>query len=291
MAAKQKLVVVGNGMAGARAVEEILARGGAEMFDVVMFGDEPYGNYNRILLSNVLNGSQEPTDIFLNPLEWYRENDIRLHAGVRVTEIDRSAKIVTGADGTQEPYDKLLIATGSRPFVPPMEGLTLEDGRDKPGVFVFRTIDDCTKIAGYASKCRRAAVLGGGLLGLEAARGLLNYGPEVHVIHLMSSLMNQQLDAISGGILCTTMERMGVHVHLNAATTTILGETSVTGLAFKDGTTLDCDMLVISTGIRPNAEIGAQCGLTVERAIVTDDQMRSIDDPDVYVVGECAQHR
>ncbi len=291
MAAKQKLVVVGNGMAGARAVEEILSRGGAEMFDIVMFGDEPYGNYNRILLSNVLSGSQEPTDIFLNPLEWYRENDIRLHAGVRVTEIDRNAKIVTGADGTQEAYDKLLIATGSRPFVPPMEGLKLENGRDKPGVFVFRTIDDCTKIAGYASKCRRAAVLGGGLLGLEAARGLLNYGPEVHVIHLMSSLMNQQLDSDAGGILCNTMERMGVHVHLNAATTAVLGEESMTGLAFKDGTTLDCDMLVISTGIRPNAEIGARCGLTVERAIVTDDQMRSIDDPDVYVVGECAQHR
>jgi nitrite reductase (NADH) large subunit len=291
MATKQKLVVVGNGMAGARAVEEILARGGAEMFDIVMFGDEPYGNYNRILLSNVLNGSQEPTDIFLNPLEWYRENAIRLHAGVRVTEIDRSAKIVTGSEGTQEPYDKLLIATGSRPFVPPMAGLTLEDGCDKPGVFVFRTIDDCTKIAGYASKCRKAAVLGGGLLGLEAARGLLNYGPEVHVIHLMASLMNQQLDAISGDILRTTMERMGVHVHLNASTTAVLGEESVSGLAFKDGTTLDCDMLVISTGIRPNAEIGARCGLTVERAIVTDDQMRSIDDPDVYVVGECAQHR
>lgn len=289
--AKQRLVVVGNGMAGARAVEEILARGGAEIFEIVMFGDEPYGNYNRILLSNVLNGSQEPGDIFLNPLDWYRENDIRLHAGVRVTSIDRAAKRVTGADGTQEGYDKLLIATGSRPFVPPMEGLKLADGGDKPGVFVFRTIDDCTRIAGYASKCRRAAVLGGGLLGLEAARGLLNYGPEVHVIHLMSSLMNQQLDPIAGGILCNSMERMGVHVHLNAATTTILGEESVTGLAFKDGTTLDCDMLVISTGIRPNAEIGAQCGLTVERAIVTDDHMRSIDDSDVYVVGECAQHR
>ncbi len=288
---KQKLVVVGNGMAGARAVEEILARGGAEMFDIVMYGEEPYGNYNRILLSNVLNGSQEPTDIFLNPLEWYRENDIRLHAGVRVTEIDRNAKVVTGDDGTVEWYDKLLIATGSRPFVPAMEGLNRPDGSPKPGVFVFRTIDDCTKIAGYASKCRRAAVLGGGLLGLEAARGLLNYGPEVHVIHLSGHLMNQQLDAIASDILRTTMERMGVHVHLNTSTTAILGEESVSGLAFKDGATLDCDMLVISAGIKPNAEIGARCGLTVERAIVTDDQMRSVDDPDVYVVGECAQHR
>ena len=288
---KQKLVVIGNGMAGARTVEEILARGGGEQFEITMFGDEPYGNYNRILLSNVLNGSQDAADIFLNPLEWYTENSVKLHAPAKITQIDRARKEVHSDDGQITAYDKLLIATGSRPFVPPMEGLETPEGDPKHGVFVFRTLDDCHKIAGYATKCRKAAVIGGGLLGLEAARGLINYGVEVHVIHLSGHLMNQQLDPAAGTILRNVMEKMGIHVHTMKATTRILGDDSVTGLEFKDGTVLDCDMVVISTGIKPNAEIGAACGLTVERAIVTDNQMRSVDDPDVYVVGECAQHR
>ena len=291
MTTKQKLVVIGNGMAGARTVEEILARGGGDQFEITLFGDEPYGNYNRILLSNVLNGTQDAADIFLNPLEWYKENDVTLHAPARVTHIDRAGKQIHSDDGQVTLYDKLIIATGSRPFVPPMEGLETPDGDPKHGVFVFRTLDDCHKIAGYATKCRRAAVIGGGLLGLEAARGLINYGVEVHVIHLSGHLMNQQLDPQAGGILKGIMEKMGVHVHTEKATTRILGEDSVTGLEFKDGTTLDCDMVVISTGIKPNAEIGHEAGLTVERAIVTNNQMQSVDDPDVYVVGECAQHR
>jgi nitrite reductase (NADH) large subunit len=291
---KERLVVIGNGMAGARTVEEILARGGAEQFDITIFGDEPYGNYNRILLSNVLNGAQEPHDIFLNPLDWYRENGLTLHAGVRVTSIDREAKTVTGTEGIAVPYDKLLIATGSRPFVPPLQGLTLEDGTPRHGVYVFRTLDDCNKIAGYASKAKRAAVIGGGLLGLEAARGLLRFGCEVHVIHLASHLMEMQLDAPAGKILQATMEKMGLHIHLEKGTTGILpsedGE-GVAGLSFKDGTTLDVDMVVISCGIRPNAELAKECGLTVNRAIVVDDAMRSVDDSDIFVVGECAEHR
>ena len=288
---KQKLVVIGNGMAGARTVEEILARGGGEQFEITMFGDEPYGNYNRILLSNVLNGSQDPSEIFLNPLEWYAENNVTLHTSARVMRIDRARKQVHSDDGQVTPYDKAIIATGSRPFIPPMEGLQTPEGEDKHGVFVFRTLDDCHKIAGYANKCRKAAVIGGGLLGLEAARGLINYGVEVHVIHLSEHLMNQQLDPAAGAILKGIMEKMGIHVHTMKSTTRVLGEDSVTGLEFKDGTTLDCDMVVISTGIKPNAEIGHACGLAVERAIVTDNQMRSVDDPDIYVVGECAQHR
>jgi nitrite reductase (NADH) large subunit len=293
MGNKEHLVVIGNGMAGARAVEEILRRGGGERFEITIFGDEPYGNYNRILLSNVLNGSQEPHDIFLNPLDWYRENGITLHAGVRATAIDRTAKTVAGDDGTVASYDKLLIATGSRPFVPPLEGLTMPDGAPRHGVFVFRTIDDCNKIAGYATKVRRAAVIGGGLLGLEAARGLLRFGVEVHVVHLSPHLMEMQLDAQAGAILKATMERTGVHVHLEKSTVAIMddGADGVRGLAFKDGSTLDCDMVVISCGIRPNVEIGRTCGLTVNRAIVTDDQMRSVDDSGIYVVGECAEHR
>src|SRR5258707_6707914 len=200
-----KIVVIGNGMAGARAVEEILARD-RDNVEIVLFGDEPYGNYNRILLSNVLNGSQDAQEIFLNPLSWYSENDITLYAGVPVTAIDRITKEVFCADGRSVPYDTLLIATGSRPFIPPMDGLTGSDGAWKPGVFAFRTLDDCDHIASYATKSRRAAVIGGGLLGLEAARGLLNYGCEVHIIDIGAYLMGQQLDAQAGAILKTIME-------------------------------------------------------------------------------------
>src|SRR5438270_9355142 len=164
--AKKNLVVIGDGMAGARAVEEILTRGGADLFNITMFGDEPYGNYNRILLSNVLNGSQDESEIFLNPLTWYRDNDITLHSGVRAESILRKARLAVGEDGTIEPYDKLIIATGSSSYIPPIDGLTLSDGSYKPGLFVFRSLDDCHDIAAYAKGRGRAVVIGGGLLGL-----------------------------------------------------------------------------------------------------------------------------
>ena len=289
--AKKNLVVIGNGMAGARVVEEVLARGGTSLFDITMFGDEPYGNYNRILLSNVLNGSQDENEIFLNPLVWYRENNITLHAGVRAESILRKARLAVGEDGTIEPYDKLIIATGSSSYIPPIEGLTLPDGSYKPGLFVFRSLDDCHDIATYAKGRGRAVVIGGGLLGLEAARGLQNFGVEVDVVHRGGHLMGQQLDPTAGAILKTTMERMGVRVHLKKNTTVVLGDEQVAGLVFADGTTLPCDMVVIATGISPNVQIGVRSGLTVERAIVVDNQMRSVDDSNIYVVGECAQHR
>ena len=291
MAQKQKLVVIGNGMAGARTVEEILARGGADMFDIAMFGDEPYGNYNRILLSGVLNNTYEPHEIFLNPLEWYDENNIRLHAGVRAAGIARRAKQVYGEDGRAEDYDKLIIATGSSAHLPPISGLKMEDGEFKPGVFVFRSLGDCHRISQYTEGKARAVVIGGGLLGLEAARGLQDFGLEVHVVHRGGHLMGQQLDAPAGAILKANMEKLGIHVHLRKDTKDILGEDRVLGLRFSDDTTLDCDMVVISTGIVPNWKIAAGCGIAVERAIVVDDQMRSPDDRDIYAVGECAQHR
>jgi nitrite reductase (NADH) large subunit len=288
---KRRLVVVGNGMAGARTVEEILARGGGDQFEITMFGDEPYGNYNRILLSNVLSAVQDVHGIFLNPLGWYAANGITLHAGVRVMEIIRPSRIAVDEDGREIPYDQLIIATGSRSFIPPLAGLRTPDGLDKPGVYGFRGIDDCNQIMAQATKSRIAAVIGGGLLGLEAARGLINYGCEVHIINLAAHLMSQQLDAQAGAILKKTIEAMGIHVHLKKKTMAVLGEEKVTGLAFADGTALDCDMVVIAAGITPNREIGVRSGLTVERAIVVDDHMRSIDDPDIYAVGECAQHR
>ncbi len=299
MSNKQKLVVIGNGMAGARLVEDIITRDGADQFEFVMFGDEPYGNYNRILLSGVLSGSHDPQDIFINPLAWYEQNNVTLHAGERVVKIDRAAKTIHGANGTVESYDKLAIATGSSAFVPPIDGLYVAQNPQsaihnpqsfKPGVFVFRTLDDCGAITSYAEGSKRAVVIGGGLLGLEAARGLLNLGAEVHVVHLMPHLMDVQLDPIAGATLRRSMEAMGVRVHLNKATTAILGDGCVTGLQFKDGSQLECDMVVISAGIRPSVQLARDAGLTVERGIVVGDGITSVDDPDVFAVGECAQH-
>jgi nitrite reductase (NADH) large subunit len=288
---KQRLVVIGNGMAGARAVEEILARGGAERFDIAMFGEEPYGNYNRILLSNVVYGSQDPSEIFLNSLGWYEENGIRLHAGIKALSIDRVGKRVYGADGTVEPYEKLIVATGSRAFIPPIQNIETADGKLRAGVFAFRTIDDCRAIVAEAARSRRVAVIGGGLLGLEAARGLLTHGCEVHVVHLSAHLMEHQLDPPGSTILRAMMEEMGVSVHVSKSTIAVLGDDKITGLAFKDGTALECDMIIVSAGIRPNCDLALRSGLTVERGIVVDNHMRSVDDFNIYVVGECAQHQ
>ncbi len=291
MATKQKLVVIGNGMAGARTVEEILARGGRDQFEITMFGEEPYGNYNRILLSDVLNGSHQASEIFLNSLPWYEQNGIRLHAGVRAVEIRRHAREVVGANGVVEPYDRLVIATGSLPFIPLIEGLYTPELAYKQGVFVFRSLDDCNAITTYAAGKRAGAVIGGGLLGLEAARGLQNFELKVHVIQRGTALMSQQLDSPAAGILCKTLEQLGINVHLDKDTKRILGDDHVTGVTFSDGTELPCDLVVIAAGIQPNTKLAVRAGLTVERGIVVDDHLSCLDDPRIYAVGECAQHR
>ncbi|GAC1631993.1 MAG: NADPH-nitrite reductase [Ktedonobacteraceae bacterium] len=290
MTQKQRLVVVGNGMAGARFVEEVLDRQGRNLFDIVVFGDEPYGNYNRILLSSVLAGTHDPKDIFINPLNWYTENGVKLHAGARVSTIDRQAKVVY-ADNIAEPYDKLVIATGSSPFVPPMENLYAASGKFKNGVFVFRTLDDCAEMMKHMAHARKAVVIGGGLLGLEAARGLLNQSIEAHVVHLRDYPMEVQLDQPAGAVLKETLERMGVHLHAEKMTTEVLGNGRVSGLAFKDGSTLDCDMIIISTGIRPNIALAKQAGIVVERGIVVNDDLSCRNEPDIYAIGECIEHR
>lgn len=290
MSSKQRLVVIGNGMAGARTVEEILARGGREKFDITVLGDEPHGNYNRILLSKVLSGSTEASEIMLNPIEWYADNGVILRTGTRATAIHREAKQVETAKGERIAYDLLIIATGSRPMLPPIAGMRTEDGKLKPGVFAFRTIEDCEEIAAYARKCKRATVIGGGLLGLECARGLIEHGAETHVIHLGPRLMEAQLDRAAGQMLKKSLETMGLHVHLERSTKCILGADRVEGLAFADGETLDCCMTVVACGIVPNVELARECGLTVNRGIVTDDQMRT-EDPAIFSVGECVEHR
>jgi nitrite reductase (NADH) large subunit len=293
-----RLVVIGNGMAGARTVEEILERGGGNVggadqrgnVEITMFGEEPYGNYNRILLSNVLAGAEDESGIFLNSLPWYEDNNIILRAGVQITRIDRYAKLVYGNDGSATGYDTLIIATGSRPFVPDIKGAHRPGRGFHQGVFTFRTIDDTRAMTRYARDHERAVVIGGGLLGLEAARGLQQYGVAVTLVHAAPHLMNQQLDAQAGAILRRNVEALGIDVVTAAITTEVLGKESVTGVKLRDGRTIGCDMVVVAAGIRPNTELAATSGFTVERAIVVDDQMRT-DDPDVFAVGECAQHR
>ncbi len=290
MRTRARLVVIGNGMAGARLVEDVLARDPGA-FDITMFGDEPYGNYNRILLSGVLAGTHDPKDIFINPLAWYEQAGVRLHAGVRVERIDRDRRLVIGANGIVEPYDQLVIATGSTAFVPPLDGLVTDTGSYREGVFVFRTLDDCSAIRRHAQPGSRAAVIGGGLLGLEAARGLRELDVNVHVVHLMRHLMEMQLDEASGEMLRSQMESLGVRTHLSRRTTAVLGDPRVSGLMFDDGSKLECEMVVVSAGIRPNVALARGAGLLVERGIVVGDDLRTPTDPAIYAIGECAQHR
>jgi nitrite reductase (NADH) large subunit len=280
---RPRLVVIGNGMAGARLVEDVLALD-PDRFEVVMFGDEPYGNYNRILLSNVLNGTQDPKEIFLNPLAWYEENNVTLHAGKKVTRIDREQRVVY-ADGVEQAYDVLVLATGSKPFVPPVPGVTLH------GVFVFRTLDDCRNIADYAKGKTNAVVIGGGLLGLEAAKGLMTHDlASVTVVEMAPWLMSVQLDEAGGKVLGQTIEKLGLKALTKTSTAEIQGHTQVTGVKFADGSEIPADIVVISAGIRPNIDVAKESGLTCERAVVVDDQMRT-SDPHVFGVGECVQHR
>lgn len=301
---KSRLVVVGNGMSGARTLEEILARGGGEQFAITVFNDEPYGNYNRILLSEVLANAaggvvdnpaadgQDDDEIFLNPRSWYDENGITLHAGVRIVRIDRHAKVVYGDDGSVTPYDKLVLATGSRSFFPPMEGMWKSNTELTRGVFGFRSLEDATNVLRHVKGRHSAVVIGGGLLGLEAAAGLQAHGLAVHVVHPTDVLMNQQLEAQASKVLRSKLEDLGMHLHLGVKTHEILvTDGAVSGVRFTDGSELACDTVVVTAGIRPNIGLAMVSGLETQRAIVVDDKMRSVDDDDIYVVGECAQHR
>ncbi|MGY2128251.1 nitrite reductase large subunit NirB [Blastococcus sp. SYSU DS0617] len=287
---RSRLVVVGNGMAGARFVEEVLERGGEEQFCITVFGDEPHGNYNRIMLSPVLAGESHEDEIVLNSHDWYADNGVTLRAGVRVERIDTAAKQVHADDGTVTPYDHLVLATGSYSFVPPMTGVRRDDGSLLPGVYGFRTIDETRAMLEATGRCRRAVVMGGGLLGLEAARALQGHGLQVELVHAMPWLMNAQLDAEAGAILKKSVESLGITVHLDVLATEVLGTESVEGVLLKDGRRLDCDLLVVAAGVRPHTDVAVRSGLEVERAIVVDDQLRT-EDPDVYAIGECAQHR
>jgi nitrite reductase (NADH) large subunit len=278
----KRLVVVGNGMAGMACVEQILKY--APPFQITVFGDETHVNYNRVMLSSVLAGERAADEIVLHPREWYVRNGIDLRVGVRIVDVDPAAKTVTGNDGSVTPYDLLLIATGSSAFMPRIDGL------DRDGVFVFRTIDDTRALMERCAPGRKAVVIGGGLLGLEAARGLQVQGCDVTVVHLMSTLMERQLDCDGGSYLLGKMEELGIRVLLGRTTTAILGNGKVEGVALSDDTCIDADLVVVAAGIRPNAELGMRAGLKVNRGIVVNDYMET-SEPDIFAVGECVEHR
>jgi nitrite reductase [NAD(P)H] large subunit len=240
---------------------------------------------------NVLAGAQGARDIVLNPPEWYDENGVVLRAGVAAVAIDRRARTVTAADGATYPYDELIVATGSRPAFPPVDGLRGPDGELKPGAFGFRSLDDCDAMVAWARDARRAVVVGGGLLGLEAGRGLLERGLEVDIVHRAPRLMNLQLDAEAAAMLRVGVEELGMRVLLDASATRLLGDAAVEGFELSDGSRLGCDMAVFATGVRPDTELAARAGLPVERAIVVDDALRVAGCDQIYAIGECAQHR
>jgi nitrite reductase (NADH) large subunit len=278
----KRLVVVGNGMAGMACVEQILKY--APQFQITVFGDETHVNYNRVLLSSVLAGEKAADDIVINPLSWYENNRITLRVGVRIVDIDAEAKTVTGNDGSITPYDTLLLATGSNAWMPPIEGL------DRDGVFVFRTLDDTRELTRRAGAGKKAVVIGGGLLGLEAARGLQVQGCDVTVVHLMATLMERQLDPDGGYYLLGKMEELGIKVLLGRTTTAVLGNGHVEGVALSDDSFLDADLIVVAAGIRPNVDLAYKAGLYVNRGIVVNDFMET-SSPDIFAVGECVEHR
>lgn len=278
----KKLVLIGNGMAGVRTIEEIVKRD-AETFEITIIGDEPYPNYNRIMLSNVLQGKTTINDININDWDWYKDNHINLLTGEKAVRIDKDKKEVITDKQQIFAYDELIIATGSSAFILPVPGSDLD------GVIGFRTIADTEMMMEAAQNYKKAVVIGGGLLGLEAARGLIDRGMEVHVVHLLPTLMEMQLDAAAANLLKTDLEAQGMKFLMEKQTAEIYGEKRVQGLKFTDGTSVECDLVVMAVGIRPNIAIARVAGLEVNRGIVVNDHMVT-SDPSIYAVGECAEH-
>ncbi len=291
---KQKLVMIGNGMAGVRTLEELL-KIAPDLYEITVFGAEPHPNYNRILLSPVLAGEQTLDEIVLNPFSWYEENHITLHAGKTVTEVDRVKRRVsaTDADGsvTEATYDRLLMCTGSNPFILPVPGKELE------GVIAYRDIADTNAMIEAATRYKNAVVIGGGLLGLEAANGLMLRGMTVTVVHVMPTLMERQLDNVAGDLLRKSLEARGLQFLMGAQTQELVGSEDegkggrVKSIKFKDGTQVPADLVVMAVGIRPNTALATRMRLHVDKGIVVTDTMQTVTDARIYSVGECAAHR
>ncbi|HWI79998.1 MAG TPA: FAD-dependent oxidoreductase, partial [Ramlibacter sp.] len=274
---KSRLVMIGNGMAGVRTLEELL-KIAPELYEISVFGAEPHPNYNRILLSPVLAGEQTLDEIVLNPWEWYSQHGIRIHAGKKVVNLDRVRRVVRAEDGTEEGYDRLLLCTGSRPFILPVPG------KDLPGVVAYRDIADTSAMIAAAQQFKKAVVIGGGLLGLEAANGLLRRGMEVTVVHVMPWLMERQLDDVAGKLLQQSLEERGLKFRIGARTQELLaGENGrVAGVKFADGGILEAELVVMAVGIRPYTELAEKARLHVDRGIAVHDTMQTVTDARIY---------
>ena len=287
---KMKLVLIGNGMAGVRTLEELL-KIAPDLYDITVFGSEPHPNYNRILLSPVLAGEQTLDEIVLNDWSWYSDNQIDLHTGWTVTEVDRVQRQVHARNAQGEvmtaAYDRLVIATGSNPFILPVPG------NDLQGVLAYRDIADTQAMIDAATQFKHAVVIGGGLLGLEAANGLMKRGMQVTVVHGSNWLMERQLDAVSGQLLQQSLETRGLQFRMNAQTAALIGNEQgrVSKVEFKDGSHVPADLVVMAVGIRPNTQLAQSMGLHVDRGIVVSDTLQTVTDPRIYAVGECAAHR
>ncbi len=279
----QKLVIIGNGMAPGRMLEELFERS-AGLYEVTIFNAEPRVNYDRIMLSPVLSGEKAYEDIVIHGDDWYRDHGVTLHRGARVSGIDRAAKTVTAENGITAPYDRLVIATGSLPFIIPVPGHQL------PGVLAYRDLDDVEKMLAIARNKGKAIVIGAGLLGLEAAYGLKRQGMDVTVVHLMPTIMERQLDPAAAYLLEKALTERGIAIITKADTKAILGTTRVEGVELKDGRILDGEMVVMAVGIRPASALAKEAGIAVNRGIVVDDGMMT-SDPNIYALGECAEHR
>ena len=287
---KMKLVMIGNGMAGVRTIEELL-KIAPDLYDITVFGAEPHPNYNRILLSPVLAGEQTLEEIVLNDWAWYTDHGIRLHAGWKVTEVDRLSRLVHAQNGDGETmsaeYDRLLLCTGSTPFILPIPG------KDLDGVIAYRDIADTNAMIDAAERFKHAVVIGGGLLGLEAANGLMLRGMSVSVVHVMPTLMERQLDTVAGRMLQKSLEDRGLKFLMGAQTQELVGNADgrVTAIKFKDGTEVPADLVVMAVGIRPNTALAESMRLHCNKGIVVNDTLQTITDARIYSVGECAAHR
>ena len=282
---KQKLVVIGNGMAGMRTVDELLLLA-PDLYEITVIGKEPYGNYNRIMLSPVLAGEKNFDDIVLHPRKWYKKQGIDLVSGQTVVDVNRKTKQVTTDAGLSFDYDRLLLATGSVPFIIPVPN------HNHACVLSFIDIQDVEAMLAVIENKKRVAVIGGGLLGLEAANGLLKRGVEVTVIHDMPCLMNRQLDAEAAHLLQKQLETNGMKFRMGMMTKEIvaLDDSHLSHIAFKNGADLATDLVIMAVGIRPNVALAKQIGLQVDKAILVNDTMQTFD-PSIYAVGECVQHR
>jgi len=280
---KEKLILVGNGMAGVRCLEEIL-KYRPETFEITVFGSESHVNYNRILLSSVLQGGASFDDLTINDRDWYEQHGIQLFTGETVIKIDTDKQIIQTDKNRSHSYDRLILATGSVPFLLPIPGA------EKDGVITFRTIEDCQKMIEAANHYQKAVVIGGGVLGLEAARGLVNLGMEVSVVHISSYLMERQLDETAAKMLQKELENQGMKFLLEKVTQEIIGNNRIEGLRFKDGTVVEADLLVMAAGVRPNIQLAKESGIAVNRAILVNDYMETTI-PNIYAVGECVEHR